>query len=159
MECIELTVLRRRAFIAGDGFELLGDSGGGSLDLDNTLSVHPIPFWEGRPPHQGHLRHAHVSGGHLDFVEPDGHLSGLHLADDHLLSAAALSWRTRPMYFGMFAFAARAVDRRGNRGALLSPTVTRLVNSSPRPAETLVKSGFDEISRRMSFSFVPSVDL
>ncbi|MCK6483610.1 MAG: hypothetical protein HUU22_15055 [Phycisphaerae bacterium] len=159
MESIVFTVLRRRAFIAGDAFELLGDSGSGMLDIEHPLSAHPIPFWEGRPPHEGHLLHAHVSGGHLDFVAPDGHLSGIHLADDHLLPAAALTWPTRPMYFGLFAFAARAVDRRGSRGGLLSPVVSRLVNSSPRPAETLVKTGFDEISRRLSFSFVPSPDL
>lgn len=159
METVTLALPRRRSIRGGDAFELFSDHATGVIDAQNSLNDRPIPFWGGLPPAGGHLIGGHLIGLHLDHVIPDGHLSGRHLAAEHLWPAAELSFETLPLYFGTFQFAAVTVDCFGNQGAVMSNVARRFVNSSPRRASNLKRGVFDEIGRRMSFTFTPSPDL
>ncbi len=159
MESIRVELARGASTRGDDAFELLWDAGTGTIDTTVALTDRPIGFWEGLPFQRGHLLDGHAIGLHLDSVLPDGHGAGRHLTAEHLRPAGLLSFESLPVYFGRFQFAARQVDRVGNRGTQLSDLATSVVNSSPRPADALVCSGFDETERRASFSFVPSPDL
>ena len=159
MESVVIKVPRRRSIHGGDAFDVFGDRGSGTLDTDVPLTDRPIPFWGGLPTACGHLCDGHLSGLHLDQLMPDGHLAGRHLSAEHLWPAAEVSFATRPLYFGAFQFAVGMVDANRNRSTVTFPVVTRVLNSSPRPASSLKQAGFDAIERRMSFTFSPSPDL
>ena len=159
MESVTIEVQRGRSVRGGEGFEVFGDGGSGVLNTQTPLTDRPVWFWAGRPRQAGHLFDGHLGGRHMDSIAPDGHLSGRHLAAEHLWSARLLSFATRRLYFGRFQFAVGMVDGAGNRSSILSPVVQRIVNSSPRRASDLSRSGFDAASRRLSFSFAASPDL
>jgi len=159
VESMILEVARGPSVRGGDAFEVLGDAGTGTIDTDVALTDRPIDYWEGIPHQRGHLLDGHTAGLHLDAVLPDGHAGGRHLAGEHLRPSGLLLFETLPLYFGRFQFAARQVDRAGNRSAELSSVASSVVNASPRPAGELACSGFDETERRASFSFVPSPEL
>ncbi|MBN2560664.1 MAG: hypothetical protein JXQ75_07015 [Phycisphaerae bacterium] len=159
MESVGIEVPRRRSIRGGDCFEVFGDVGTGEIDGSAALTDKPVAYWEGLPSRRGHLLDGHLSAMHLDNVIPDGHLCGRHVAAEHLWPAALLVFRSRPLYFGTFQFAVGTVDCVGNESAELSTPVQSVVNSSPRPALSLAKSGFDENTRRLTFSFSASPDL
>ena len=159
MDSVAIEIPRSRAVRGGDRFEIFGDDGTGVIDSSRPLTDRPIPFWEGLPGRRGHLLDGHLAGCHLDNIIPDGHLAGRHLCGEHVWPAASLVFISSPHYFGVFGFAARTVDAGGNISAALSPIVARFVNSSPRFATDLTKSGFDGGTRRMTFTFTPSPDL
>jgi hypothetical protein len=159
MESVVIEVQRRRSVRGGDRFEVFGDGGTGVVDTSNPLTDQPLAYWEGLPGRRGHLLDGHVAALHLDNVLPDGHLGGRHLSAEHLWPAALLMFVSRPLYFGLHRFAAGAVDYVGNRSAEVSEVVEQVVNSSPRRASSLAKSGFNEVTRRMSFTLTPSPDL
>jgi len=158
MEAVTLTTLRRRAFTSLDAFDLLTDGASGTLDAMHPLNERPVRFWDGLPPAGGHLYGGHMVGGHLDAMAPDGHLSNMHLLDEHCWPAAPLPWTTRPFYFGLFQFAVRVMDRVGNLGDV-SAAQPRVINSAPRPARTLSKSSYDAPTQRLTFTLTPSPDL
>ncbi len=159
MESVVIEFQRRRSVRGGDRFEIFGDGGTGVIDQSTPLTDQPPAYWEGLPGRRGHLRDGHLATLHLDNVLPDGHLCGRHLSAEHLWPAALLVFVSRPLYFGLFRFAAKTVDLVGNRSATVSEVVGRVVNSSPRRGSSLQKAGFDEVTRRMSFSFTQSPDL
>ncbi len=159
MESVAIEIPRSRAVRGGDRFEIFGDGRTGVLDISKPLTDRPIAFWDGLPGRRGHLLDGHLSACHLDNVIPDGHLAGRHLYAEHLWPAAPVMFISSPLYFGVFGFSARTVDAAGNASAALSPIVARLVNSSPRFATGLTKSGFDETSGRLTLTFERSPDL
>lgn len=159
MERVAIEVMRRRTIRGGDRFEVFGDGGTGVVDTNAPLSDRALAYWDGLPGQAGHLRDGHLAGLHLDAVIPDGHLAGRHLTAEHMWPAALLVFETRRLYFGEFRFAVGTMDFAGNRSSGVSEVVVRVVNSSPRRASTLTKAGFDEVTRRLSFTFSPSPDL
>ncbi|MCG8405125.1 MAG: hypothetical protein MI923_08020 [Phycisphaerales bacterium] len=159
MESVIITLPRRRSILNGYAFEVFGDNATGTIDSQHPLTDHPIPFWGGIPCSQGHLYDGHLAGIHVDHVIPDGHFSGRHLNAEHLWPATEVLFKTRPLYFGAFRFAAATMDQYGNKNTTLTETAQRVVNSSPRPASALERATFDPLERRMSFTFTPSPDL
>ena len=159
MEAVAIEVLRQRSVRGGDCFEVFGDGGSGEIRASVALTDRPLAYWEGLPGRGGHLMGGHLAAMHLDNVIPDGHLCGRHLSSEHLWPAAALVFVSRPLYFGVFQFAAGTVDFVGNKSAELSQAAARAVNSSPRQASALAKSSFDAQTRRLSLTFTPSPDL
>ncbi len=159
MEAIAVEIQRRRAVRGGDRFEVFGDGGTGVMDTATPLTDRPKAYWQGLPDRRGHLLDGCLACFHLDNVVPDGHLAGRHLSAEHLWPAALLHFVSRLLYFGVFQFAVGSVDVFQNRSASVSDVVQRVVNSSPRPASSLAKSGFDEVTRRLTFTCSPSPDL
>lgn len=159
METVVIEVPRRRSIRGGDAFEVFGDGGTGTIDTQAPLTDRPIGFWEGSPREEGHTKGGHLTGLHLDQVIPDGHLDGVHATAEHLWPAAAVTFVTRPLYFGLFRFAVGIVDQAENRSGQLSAVVSRVVNAAPRPAGELKRGTFDGVTRRMSFTLTPSPDL
>lgn len=159
VEPVVIEVPRRRSIRGGESFEVFGDGGTGTIDTQTPLTDRPIGFWDGLPRREGHTEGGHLTGLHLDHVIPDGHLAGRHTTADHLWPAAAVTFVTRPLYFGVFRFAVGMVDQTGNRSGQLSAVVSRVVNAAPRPAGELNRGMFDGVTRRMSFTLTPSPDL
>ena len=159
VQSVVIEVQRRGSIRGGDGFEVFGDGGTGTIDTQTPLTDRPIGFWEGLPRQEGHTKDGHLTGLHLDHMIPDGHLAGRHVTAEHLWPAAAMTFVTQPLYFGIFRFAVGMVDQAGNRSGQLSPVVSRVVNAAPRQASELVRGTFDGVTRRMSFTLTPSPDL
>jgi len=159
MQKVRVIVTRRREFVAGDGFQVYGDGGTGQVDFTTPLTDGTVPFWPDAPPRAGHLFDAHLVLRHLDNVEPDGHLSGLHLCDEHLRPAAAIVFEAGPYCFGAFTHAVKVFDAWGNASLLDAAEQTTVVNSSPRSPSDLARAGFEAQTDQITFSFTPSPDL
>ncbi len=159
MQSVWLIVTRRPEYVAGDRFEVYGDGGSGAIDFANALSDRPIPFWREAPPREGHLLDGHLVLQHLDSVQPDRHLSGLHLTDEHLRPAAALVFETRGYHFGAFKHAIKVFDAWGNVSQDEPVEVTTVINSSPRAPADFNRHEYDAQMDQVAFSFAKSLDL
>ncbi len=159
MQRVRITVTRRREFVAGDTFEVFGDQATGTIDFAAPLLDRRVPLWPEAVPTNGHVQDGHVSGRHLDTVDPDGHLDGLHLIDDHLWPAAPRTAETPEYMFGAFKHSVKTYDALGNVKSDTSPVLTTVINSSPTAPRDFVKDTYDAGNDQMRFSFAASDQL
>lgn len=159
MQTVAITVPRRRAYVAGDAFDAFGDGGTGTIDFTAPLLDRRVALWPEAAPAQGHLLEGHACGRHLDRVDPDGHLEGVHLFGDHHWPAAPVTAETPPVMFGAFQNAVKTYDALGNVKADTPPTHTTVINSSPTAPRDFAKTTYDSGADVMSFSFTASDEL
>lgn len=158
MQRVVVSVLRRRRYAAGDGFDVFWDGGSGTVDFSRPLNAVRVRFWPGAARRGGHLCDGHLMLPHVDSVWPDGHLEGTHLLDEHLWPAGLLRFETPEHYFGLLKLAVRSYDAAGNF-CDEAGQVQVVVNSSPRPPSQARRSDYDAVADRLSIDFAASPDL
>jgi hypothetical protein len=136
-----------------------GDGGSGTIDYDRPLGGGRIAFWPGVALPAGHLCDGHLVLPHLDSVEPNGHLDGLHLTGQHFLPAAGVRCETPEYYHGVFRHAVRTYDESGNSRSDDPAIFLTVVNSSPRGPRRVFLDRYDKQGDRVYISFEPSPDL
>jgi hypothetical protein len=159
MQAVTISVMRLRQYVAGDQFDVFGDGGTGTIDWTTTLLDRRAALWPESMPSDGHLLDGHVSSRHLDAVDPDGHLDGVHLLDEHLWPAAPLAVETPGYMFGVVRHAVKTYDRYDNSRPDLPQPVSTVVNSSPTAPRDMIKGAYDSGNDRMTFEFEASSQL
>ncbi len=156
MQAVQIAVPRRRAYTAGDAFDVFGDGGTGTFDFAQPRLDRRVPLWPEAMPGAGHILDGHLTGRHLDAIDPDGHLEGVHLHDDHHWPAAPIVAETCRYMFGAFKHAVRMYDAQGNASADAPAEVTTVINSSPLAPRGFAKDSYDKGAGRMVMAFTPS---
>lgn len=154
MQRARIMVNRLRRYSADASFEVFGDLGSGLIDAAHPLTPRPVRLHPEAAPRAGHLSDGHLTLRHLDSVDPDGRFEGVHLFDEHLYPASAVTFDTPPYVFGRFLHEVRMSDGAGNVSAAASRAIT--VNGAPTVPECVTRSGYDAASDRITFSFTPS---
>ena len=154
MQRVRVGVSRLRRYDGQTRFEVFGDLGGGTVDFDHPLTPRPVALWPEAAPRAGHLLDAHLVVRHLDSVDPDGHLDGVHLEAEHLWPALLVTYDTPGYVFGRFAHAVKMSDGSGNVSASSTAAVT--INCSPTVPACVTRSGYEPVDDRLTFTFGPS---
>jgi hypothetical protein len=159
MQRVVLGVLRRRVYRSGDTFGVYGDGGTGSIVYGRAISDAPVPFWPGAALRAGHLLDGHGVLPHLDSVQPDGHLEGLHVLGEHFWPSRAIVFETPEYYFGVVRHAVRTYDHSGNCRPDEPLVVETVVNSSPRAPSGARLWGYDAQLGQVILAFEASPEL
>ena len=159
MQRVMILVPRTRRQTSSDRFEVFGDGGCGTVEMDRPISDAPVAFWPDSPVPAGHMRDGHLQMPHLDAVAPDGHLADVHLIGEHGWPARVMMFETGLCYFGAFRYLLRTIDGAGNVSEDEPLEDAVVVNSWPGAARSVTVSGYDASSDRVTLAFEPSPDL
>ncbi len=154
MQRIQVRIDRLRRYNADTVYDVFGDLGTGQIDDDHPLTPYPVPLWPLGGGRRGHLLDGHLTVRHLDDVNPDGHLEGTHMEDEHLYPALAVTFETPAYVFGRFGHAVRMSDGAGNLSGAASAAIT--VNSAPTVPQCVTRSGYDGATDQLTFFFAAS---
>ena len=155
MQRIRFLVPRSVTYSADISFELCGDLGSGTIDFTRPLPPGRTRLWPAGAARAGHLHDAHLIMRHLDSVDVDGHLEGMHEGDEHLQSALAVTVESPRYVFGRFRHAIRMFDGAGNTSAESPPEHVQTINAAPPPPRGLRRIGWDEAQHRLRLAFDP----
>lgn len=154
MQRVRLTIPRTADFASDAAFEVYGDLGSGTVEVNHPLPPGRVRLWQAADPRAGHVLDAHLVSRHLDSVDAEGHFEGRHLCDAHLAPALPVNLESPRYVFGRFLHRIRMFDGAGNAaGSDVDVAVT--VNSAPQPPAGLRRIGWDEQARRITFAFNP----
>jgi len=159
MQSVRLLVPRETEFRGGDGFDVFGDGGGGAIDFSAPLVPRRMRLWAESAGRRGHVLDGHLVLRHLDSVDPDGHLTGLHFHDRFLMPGGALAVEVGRYVFGRFLHAVRMYDAYGNTHGAAPVTLDTVINSVPARPRRLTAKSYDPVGDRVTFSFEPSPKL
>lgn len=159
MQSVRLLVPRRKEYRGGDGFEVFGNGGSGAIDFSKPVTNRRVLLWSEAAGRRGHLLDGHLMLRHLDSVDRDGHLSGIHLNDEHLMPAGVIQVEVGRYVLGRFLHAVRTVDGAGNWSSDTPVTLTTVINSCPDRPGRLVALLHDAEADQLTFSFEASPKL
>lgn len=159
MQSVRILVPRRREYRGGDGFEVFGDGGSGTIDFSHPVTGRRVGLWSEAAGRRGHLLDGHLMLRYLDSVDRDGHFSGVHLNDDHLVPAGVVQVEVGRYVLGRFRHAVRMVDAAGNHVDDTPVTLTTVINSHPDRPGRLSAASYDSETDQIAFGFEPSPKL
>jgi len=154
MRRVRIGVERLRRYAADTSFQVYGDYGSGPIDFVHAMTPRAVALWPEAARRAGHVRDGHLSLRHLDSVDPDGHLEGLHVGGEHFYPALEVSYDTPAYVFGRFTHAVRMVDGAGNESGSATAAVT--INAAPTVPGCVARASYDSLSDQITFSFWPS---
>ena len=155
MKRIRFVVPRGVTYSADVSFELCGDLGSGAIDFARPLPPGRVRLWPEGAPRAGHLHDAHLILRHLDSIDLDGHLEGMHGGDEHLRPALAVVVESPRYVFGRFRHAIRMFDGVGNTSAESPLEHVHTINAAPPGPRGLRRVGWDEPQQRLHLAFDP----
>jgi len=149
---VRLSFVRGQDLPIGATACIYTDSGSGEIDYDNPLSAGPIRIW---PAWQDKAGFGMSSFGRSDFgldsAAAVGFGKGVFGRGQFGLDADVLEWISPPMSTGIYRFAVKITDERGNESGA-SETGQVAVIRAARPAEEVSVSSFDKETNRLVLS-------
>ena len=156
MQRVEFQVMRLRRYHGDAAFEVYGDLGSGSVDLDRPFPPGRVRMWPEAAARRGHLLDGHVALRHLDSADPDGHVETLHLLGEHLYPAWPVRCESPGYVFGRFQHAVRVFDGVGNVDLYSQAEFVTTISTSPTVPRRCRRSSYDSQADRVEIAFEPS---
>jgi len=148
---VRITLLRGQDLPIDSTVSIYFDKGTGQIDYENPITESPIRFW---PHWQDKAGFGMSEFGESDFgydsAAAVGFGGGSFGRGQFGLDADTAEWVSGPLKYGVYKFAVKVTDERGNQ----SVSETRQVTVTPlaRPAEKLSISSFDKQTNQLVLS-------
>ncbi|HUT30185.1 MAG TPA: hypothetical protein VMX13_10370 [Sedimentisphaerales bacterium] len=148
---VRITLLRGQGLPIDSTVNIYFDNGMGEIDYDNPITELPIRVWPNWQDKAGFgMSEFGVSDFGYDSAAAVGYGVGSFGRGQFGLDADTLEWISGPLKYGVYKFAVKVADERGNE----SMSETRQVTVTPlaRPAEKLGISSFDKQTNQLVLS-------
>ena len=149
---VKITLLRSQELSIGSTVQIYFDNGTGEIDYDNPLNDMPIRVWPERQDKAGFgMSRFGFSDFGRDWSAGVGFGRGSLGNGEFGVDADTLEWISEPMQAGIYKFAVKVTDERGNESGV-SETEEVAVILPAKPAEHLDVYSFDKNTNNLVLS-------
>lgn len=146
---VRISLLRSQNLPMGATAEIYFDNGTGEVDYDKPLTSSPIRIWPAWQDKAGFgMSRFGVSDFGLEWAAGVGFGKGSFSNGRFGLDADMIEWTSPPLSAGVYKFAVKIADERGNESSV-SETGPITVTPAAKPAEKVSISLFDKQANRL----------
>ena len=148
---VKISILRSQELPIGATAEVFFDDGTGQIDFDKPLSNYPIRIWNAWQDKAGFgMSRFGYSDFGREWSAGIGFGKGLFGYGQFGVDADSIEWVSPSMSAGVYKFAVKVTDAKGNES--ISETVQVTVNPAARPVESVEVLSFDKSENELVLS-------